>query len=105
MVISSAWERVPETVVHGAIRRKRFDTEFMTVMRYEFGPHAVFPRHAHAEPQVTLVLEGTLTFDFGDAASSHRPGDIVSISGHVPHEGRAGAAGAVILCLFAPPRA
>jgi quercetin dioxygenase-like cupin family protein len=104
MVISTAWQRLPETLVHGSIRRSRFDTDVMTVLRYEFAPHAVFPRHAHAEPQITLVLEGTLTFGFGDAASSHGAGEIVSIPGHQPHEGRAGDAGAVILCLFAPPR-
>jgi quercetin dioxygenase-like cupin family protein len=105
MVISAAWERLPETLVHGNIRRRRLDTDRMTVLRYEFAPHAVFPRHAHAEPQVTLILQGMLTFDFGDAASSHGPGEIVCIPGHQPHEGRAGESGAVILCLFAPPRA
>jgi quercetin dioxygenase-like cupin family protein len=104
MVISVAWDRLPETVVHGSIRRRRFDTEQMTVVRYDFAPHAVFPRHAHAEPQVTMVLEGTLTFDYGDAASSHQAGEIVSIPGQLPHEGRAGENGAVILCMFAPPR-
>jgi quercetin dioxygenase-like cupin family protein len=104
MVISAAWERLPESLVHGSIRRRRFDTDVMTVLRYEFPPHAVFPRHAHGESQLTLILEGMLTFDFGDAASSHGPGEIVSIPGHQAHEGRAGDAGAVILCLFSPPR-
>lgn len=104
MVVSTAWQRRPETLVHGRIGRRRFDTDVMTVLRYEFAPHAVFPRHEHAEPQITLVLEGTLTFDFGDAVTSHGAGEIVSIPGHQPHEGRAGDAGAVILCLFAPPR-
>jgi len=105
MVTSAAWEQLPETLVHGGIRRKRFDTVGMTVLRYEFPPNAVFPRHGHAEPQVTVVLEGALTFDYGDAATSHRAGDIISIPGDQPHEGRAGDSGAVILCLFAPPRA
>jgi quercetin dioxygenase-like cupin family protein len=105
MVISAAWERLPETLVHGSVRRRRFDTDGVTLLRYEFPPYAVFPRHAHAEPQVTLVLEGTLTLDFGDAASAYGAGEMVSIPGHQPHEGRAGEAGAVILCVFAPPRA
>ena len=104
MVISAQWERLPETLVHGRIRHRRFDTDSMTIVRYEFAPHAVFPRHAHPEPQVTLVLEGMLTFDFGDGSSSYRAGEIVAIPRDQPHEGRAGEAGAVILCLFAPPR-
>lgn len=104
MIDSVAWNRLPEIVVHGNIRRRTFGTAQMTLVRYEFPSGAVFPRHAHAEPQVTLVLDGTFTFDYGNHAASHQPGDIVSIPGGVPHEGRAGNHGAVIVCVFAPPR-
>jgi quercetin dioxygenase-like cupin family protein len=104
MINSVAWDRLPEVVVHGNIRRRTFGTAQMTLVRYEFPSGAVFPRHAHAEPQVTLVLEGTFTFDYDSRAAAHEPGDIVSIPGGVPHAGRAGDGGAVILCVFAPPR-
>jgi quercetin dioxygenase-like cupin family protein len=99
-----AWDRIPETIVHGAIRRRTFATDALMVVRYEFPPGAVFPRHAHPEPQVTLILSGALAFHYDDRHAAHGPGDIVSIAGNVPHEGRAGDEGAVILCLFAPPR-
>jgi quercetin dioxygenase-like cupin family protein len=104
MIETLAWDRLPETVVHDAIRRRIFTTDTLMVVRYDFPPGAVFPRHAHPEPQVTLILSGALAFHYDDRVTAHCPGDIVSIAGGVPHEGRAGDGGAVILCLFAPPR-
>jgi quercetin dioxygenase-like cupin family protein len=98
------WEHLPESVVHGNIRRRTFGTERLTLIRYAFPPHAVFPSHTHPDPQVSLVLEGTFAFHYVDRVTLHEPGAIVSIPGGVPHEGRAGDRGAVILCLFAPPR-
>jgi quercetin dioxygenase-like cupin family protein len=104
VIDSIAWDRLPETRVHGNIRRRMFGTPQMTLVRYDFPSRGVFPRHSHPEPQVTLVLEGTFTFDYDGHADSYTAGDIVAIPGGVPHEGRAGDRGAVILCVFAPPR-
>jgi quercetin dioxygenase-like cupin family protein len=104
MIDSVAWDRLPETRVHGGIRRRSFGTPQMTLVRYDFPPRGVFPRHAHPEAQVTLVLDGTFTFDYGSHAEAYGAGDIVSIPGGIAHEGRAGDHGAVILCVFAPPR-
>ena len=104
MIDSVAWDRLPVTLVHGNIGRRTFGTPQLTLVRYEFPSGAVFPRHAHPEPQVTLVLDGTFTFDYGSHAVTHQPGDIVSIPGGVPHEGRAGDSACVIVCVFAPPR-
>jgi quercetin dioxygenase-like cupin family protein len=104
MIDSIAWDRLPETRVHGGIRRRTFDAPQMTIVRYDFPPRGVFPRHSHPEPQITLILDGAFTFDVGDRAESYGVGDIVSIPGGAPHEGRAGDSGAVIVCLFAPPR-
>jgi quercetin dioxygenase-like cupin family protein len=105
MIDSVAWDRLPETFVHGGIRRRTFGTPQVTLVRYEFPSGGVFPRHSHPEPQVTLVLDGTFTFDYGDRSATHAAGDIISIPGGVAHEGRAGDGGAVIVCVFAPPRA
>lgn len=98
------WEALPETVVHGTIRRRTFCTDRVSLVRYEFPPGSVFPRHAHAEAQVTIVLSGVLLFDYGDHADRHEAGDIVSIPANLPHEGRTEAEPATIVCVFSPPR-
>ena len=53
------WAVLPETVVHGRIRKRTFTTDRFTVVRYDFPDGAVFPWHAHPESQATIVLAGT----------------------------------------------
>lgn len=103
-VRSINWDGVPEATVHGTIRRRVFETDKVTVVRYDFAPGSIFPMHRHPESQVTVVLAGALTFDYGDRAEQHRVGDVVAIPGGVAHEGRAGDEPTVALCIFAPPR-
>jgi quercetin dioxygenase-like cupin family protein len=93
-----------ETVVHGSIKCRMFHTDRLSLVRYEFPPRAVFPRHAHPEAQVTMVLSGVLMFDYGDRVDRHEQGDLVSIPPNVPHEGRTADEPATIVCVFSPPR-
>lgn len=101
---SISWSAVPETVVHGSISRKVLHTDKLTIIRYEFAPGAIYPLHQHPESQVTLVLSGALTFDYGDRVERHCAGDLVVIPSNIPHEGRAEEGPTVILCVFVPPR-
>ncbi len=105
VVHAITWEAIPSTVVHGAIRRRAFQTDTVGLIRYDFEGGAVFPRHAHPEPQMTMVLSGTFTFVFDGAVERYAPGAIVAIPGDVPHEGRADDGPVTIVCIFAPPRA
>jgi quercetin dioxygenase-like cupin family protein len=99
-----SWDTLPEAVVHKTIRRKVFQTDKLTIVRYEFAPWSIFPRHSHPESQVTMVLSGTLTFHYGDRHQRHEAGEVVAIPGGVPHEGRAGDVPTVALCIFVPPK-
>lgn len=98
------WDALPETIVHGSIKRRVFNTDQLTLIRYEFAPGSVFPRHSHPESQVTIVLSGALTFDYGHHQERHEAGSIVAIPGDLPHEGRAGSEPTVALCIFTPPK-
>jgi quercetin dioxygenase-like cupin family protein len=98
------WQLLPETIVHGRIRRRIFNTDRVTLVRYEFPPGATFPRHAHSQAQVTLVLSGVLLFDYGDRVDRHEPGDLVSIPPYMPHEGRTADEPATIVCVLTPAR-
>ncbi|MBI2833910.1 MAG: cupin domain-containing protein [Acidobacteria bacterium] len=98
------WGHLTETIVHGTIKRRVFETDTMTIIRYEFAPDSVFPMHQHPEAQVTLIVSGALTFDYGDRAQRYRAGDIVVIPGNVAHEGRVTDEPTVALCIVVPPR-
>lgn len=103
-VRSINWSSLPQTPVNDAIGRREFHTDALTVIRYDFEAGGVFPRHAHPEPQLTLIVSGRFTFDFGDHREAYAAGELVSIAGGMPHEGRADDGPAVIVCFFAPPR-
>jgi len=78
--------------------------EEMTVTFIEMAPHAEVPRHAHPQEQVTVVLEGDLTFTVGDETHLLTPGMVLLIPGNVPHAAKAGPHGARTVEVFAPPR-
>jgi quercetin dioxygenase-like cupin family protein len=89
------WEGVLARAVHG---------DLLSLAVVELAPGSVVPEHHHANEQLGLVLEGTLTFRVGDETRELRPGATWSIPGDVPHEVRVGAEGAVVIDVFAPPR-
>jgi quercetin dioxygenase-like cupin family protein len=89
------WEGVVGRTVHG---------ERVTFSLIELEPGAVVPEHSHANEQVGMVLEGSLSFRIGDEVRECGPGDTWRILGHVPHAVTAGSDGAVIAEVFSPVR-
>jgi quercetin dioxygenase-like cupin family protein len=71
----------------------------------EIDPLAELPEHSHANEQLGLVLEGSVTFRVGDEEQAVHPGGIWSIPSNTPHFVRAGEEGAVVLDIFTPTRA
>lgn len=90
------WEGVAARAVHG---------EESTVAVVELDPESLVPEHRHANEQLGLVISGSLTFRVGGETRELGPGSTWRIPGGVPHEVRAGAEGAVVVDVFAPPRA
>jgi quercetin dioxygenase-like cupin family protein len=70
----------------------------------EIEQHAELPEHSHANEQLGIVLEGSVTFRVGDEENTVPPGGIWSIPPNTPHFVRAGAEGAVVLDIFTPAR-
>lgn len=69
-----------------------------------FAPHADAPRHAHAEEQIVIVLDGEFDFELAGEVRTMRPGDVAVIPSWVPHAARAGSAGCYEADVFNPPR-
>lgn len=70
----------------------------------EIDPLAKLPEHSHANEQLGLVLEGSVTFRVGDEEKTVHPGGIWSIPPNTPHFVIAGEEGAVVLDIFTPTR-
>lgn len=52
---------------------------------FEMAPDTVFPEHAHEAEQITMVLDGELTFVFGDKKATLKAGDVVAVPSNVKH--------------------
>lgn len=69
-----------------------------------FAPHTVAPRHAHAEEQIVIILEGEFDFELAGEVRTMRPGDVAVVPSWVPHSASTGAVGCYEADVFNPPR-
>jgi quercetin dioxygenase-like cupin family protein len=53
-------------------------------------PDTIFPEHSHEAEQITLVLEGELTFSYEGDETTLGPGEVIAIPSNVPHSVRTG---------------
>ena len=97
-------ELTPIQVWEGVVAR-RVEGEQLTVAVVELEPNAVVPEHVHPNEQCGLVIEGNITFRIGDEERSFGPGGTWRILSNVPHTVVTGPDGAVLVDVFAPPRA
>jgi quercetin dioxygenase-like cupin family protein len=69
-----------------------------------FEPHTEAPLHAHAEEQITIVLEGELEFEIDGETRILRPGQVAVMPPFVPHAARTHDQPSVEIDVFSPPR-
>lgn len=69
-----------------------------------FAPHAEAPRHAHAEEQIVIVLEGEFDFEISGEVRTLRPGDVAVVPSWVPHAAWTRDVGCLEADVFNPPR-
>jgi quercetin dioxygenase-like cupin family protein len=90
------WEGVVGRVVEG---------ERVTLAVIELDPDSLVPEHSHENEQVGVLVNGLLEFRIGDETRRVGPGGTWCIPANVPHEVQTGPDGAVVVEVFAPPRA
>jgi quercetin dioxygenase-like cupin family protein len=93
----------PVEFVPGLVFRSMLGEELM-VNYVSYEPHTEAPRHAHAEEQILLVLEGELEVELGDEVRTLKPGQAALIPPHVPHAARTHDGTCLQLDVFHPPR-
>lgn len=95
----STWEQ------SGPLLRKiDVEGQHATTTRYSFEPGGRFPRHRHPQEQVTYVISGDFSFMIDGKEHPLEPDSVVVLPPNLIHSGTAGASGAEIVAVVAPPR-
>lgn len=90
------WDGVVAWAVHG---------ERVTFSLLELEPGAMVPEHSHENEQVGTLVSGSVTFRIGEEWRELDRGATWRIGANTPHELTTGREGAVVVEVFAPPRA
>ena len=102
-VLHLSWNQVELEEMNPLLLRQYICGANITVARVQLKKGAIVARHSHENEQVTCVLEGALTLRFPDREVTLRPGEILCIPGHLPHEAKA-PEDCLVLDIFSPPR-
>jgi quercetin dioxygenase-like cupin family protein len=86
------------------VLRRSHSTSKATVASYVFEAGAQFPKHSHAEEQITVVLEGEVEFEVDGRRHRLGPGETLVVEPGIEHSARAGDAGARFLAVVVPRR-
>ena len=71
---------------------------------FEMGPDTVFPEHSHEAEQITMILEGEMTFSYEGNRVVLKAGDVIAIPSDVKHSAVAGKKGCWAVDAWSPVR-
>lgn len=71
---------------------------------FEMAPNTQFPDHSHEAEQITLVLEGEMTFTYDGNTITLRQGEVIAIPSNVKHSARTGSAPCKAVDAWSPVR-
>jgi quercetin dioxygenase-like cupin family protein len=97
-------EAIPPIELFPGLAARAINGAQLTLAVVEIDPDAPLPEHHHANEQFGIVLTGSLVLRVGDEERELGPGSTWTIPSDVPHAGRGGTEGAVVIDVFSPPR-
>lgn len=101
------WEEMPKETVTDGISRRLVTGDRMMLAHVYLDEGTVVPRHAHANEQLTYILDGALRFSVGEEGDDRevvvRAGEVLHIPPGVPHEAEA-LEDTLDVDVFSPPR-
>lgn len=71
---------------------------------FEMEPNTVFPEHWHEAEQITVVLDGELTFSFDNKQVTLGTGDVLAFPSNVKHSAATGGASCRAVDAWSPVR-
>lgn len=70
---------------------------------FELEPNTVFPEHSHEAEQITMVLEGELTFAYDGKEVILESGDVIAIPSNAVHSAYTGNMPCKAVDAWSPP--
>lgn len=104
MSVRGSFEGLPADRVYDGVTRRSFSSDRATVTGYTFAAGATFPRHRHAQEQITLIQAGEVEMTIGDGVEHLSAGDWSVIEPEVEHGITAGPGGAAVVAIVVPRR-
>jgi len=71
---------------------------------FEMAPDTQFPDHSHEAEQITLVLEGELTFTSEGKTVTLKPGEVIALPSNVKHSAKTGSVPCKAVDAWSPVR-
>ncbi len=71
---------------------------------FEMAPNTQFPDHSHEAEQITLVLEGELTFAYEGKTVTLGPGEVIAFPSNVKHSAKTGSVSCKTADAWSPVR-
>lgn len=105
-----AWEHLEEDRPMALLARRRVIGRQAMISRVTLEKGCYVPTHAHANEQITCVIEGRLRMRIGAEGDADRrevlvgPGEVLLLPGDVPHDAEA-LERTLVLDVFSPPSA
>jgi unsaturated pyranuronate lyase len=100
------WDELPREELSPLIGRRLITGRGMMIAHVYLAKGAIVPMHAHANEQITYILEGRLRFTFGDDEGEVveiGAGEVLTIPPHLPHRAEA-LEDTLDVDVFTPPR-
>jgi quercetin dioxygenase-like cupin family protein len=104
MTVRGNFDQMPAELPYPGVTRRSFNADRATVTSYTFAPGATFPKHHHAQEQITLVEAGEVEMTIGNNVERLAAGDWSVIEPDVEHGITAGRGGATVLAVVVPRR-
>jgi quercetin dioxygenase-like cupin family protein len=99
-----SWNNVESEQLNPLLERRFVTGSQAMLSRLFLAKGCLVPTHSHHNEQISLVLQGSMEFDFGNGDTRIvRPGDVLVIPGGLPHSATA-LEDTINLDVFAPPR-
>lgn len=71
---------------------------------FKLEPNTEFPQHTHEAEQITMILEGELTFAYDGKESTLKAGDVIAIPSNAVHLAYTGDLPCKAVDAWSPPR-
>ena len=99
-----SWSSIEVEQLNPLLQRQFVHGDQAMLTRFHLAKGCIIPRHSHPNEQISYIVTGSLSFDFGEGdVRIVNAGEILVIPGNVPHSAIT-LEDTLAFDVFAPPR-